>query len=264
MTYAFISTERHGAVSVLRLDRPAKRNAQSMQMLDELDAAFTEASRDDDIRVIVLAGAGDHFSAGHDLKEAQESRADFTVEQRWAYEERRYYDYALRIHDCPKPTIAAVQGACIAAGFMVANMCDLVVASEDAEFSDPVVRTLGACAVEMLVHPWVLGTRRAKEVLFTGDRFTAAEGHAWGMVNRVVPRDRLDAAALELAQRIATAPAFSLRLVKRSLNRTLDIQGFRNALNAHFDTHQLSHVSEAFRAARDAGLASAIQKARKE
>jgi enoyl-CoA hydratase len=260
MTYEQVAYETRGPVAVISLARPGKRNAQSRQLLDELDDALAAATRDDAVRVIVFAGQGEHFSAGHDLKEAQESRADFTVEERWAYEEMRYYDYAFRIWDCPKPTIASVQGACIAAGFMVANMCDLIVASDDAVFADPVVRTLGASAVELLVHPWVLGARRAKEILFTGDRFTAAEALAWGMVNRVVARAELESATMTLADRIAETPAFALRLVKRSINRTLDIQGFRNALNAHFDNHQLSHVSEAFKAARDAGLASAIQK----
>ncbi|MDB5511924.1 MAG: putative enoyl-CoA hydratase/isomerase [Enterovirga sp.] len=260
MAYEHVLSEVRGPVATIWLNRPDKRNAQSRKLLDELDAALAEAVRDDAVRVIVFAGKGDHFSAGHDLREAQESRADFTVEERWAYEELRYLDYSLRIWDCPKPTIASVQGACVAAGFMVANMCDLVVASEDAFFADPVVRTLGACAVEVLVHPWVLGARRAKEILFTGDRFSAADALSWGMVNRVVPRAELETATSDLANRIAETPAFALKLVKKSINRTLDIQGFRNALNAHFDTHQLSHVAEAFKTARDAGLANAIQK----
>ncbi|MCZ0732619.1 enoyl-CoA hydratase [Phreatobacter sp. AB_2022a] len=252
--------EQRGAVLWLWLARPEQRNAQSRQLLDDLDAAFLAAIADDSVKVIVLAGQGDHFSAGHDLKEAQESRAGFTVEERYAYEERRYYDYAMRILDCPKPTIAAVQGACIAAGFMVANMCDLIVASEDAVFADPVGRTLGAAAVEVLIHPWVLGARRAKEILFTGERFGAADALAWGMVNRVVPRADLERETDALAQRIAEAPGFALKLMKRSINRSVDIQGLRSALGAHFDTHQLSHVSEAFKEAKQAGLAKAIVK----
>lgn len=259
MDFEQIAYDVRGPVAVITLDRPDKRNAQSRKLLDELDAALAMAIEDHAVAVIVYAGRGEHFSAGHDLKEAQESRAQFTVEERWAYEERRYYEYALRIWDCPKPTIASVQGACVAAGFMIANMCDLVVASEDAFFADPVVRTLGACAVEVLVHPWVLGARRAKEILFTGDRFTAAEALSWGMVNRVVPRTDLGAATFALADRVAETPGFALKLVKRSVNRTLDMQGFRNALNAHFDTHQVSHVADAFKNARDAGLAKAIQ-----
>ena len=255
-----IETERIGPVLRLWHARPEARNAESQQLLDELDAAMAAAIADDAVRVVILAGRGDHFSAGHDLKEAQAKRGNFTVEERWAYESQRYYGYCLRIWDCPKPTIAQVQGACIAGGFMVANMCDLVVAAEDAYFADPVAHTLGTAAVEVLIHPWVMGLRKAKEMLFTGARIGAAEAHAIGLVNRVVPRGRLDEETLALAQRIAEAPPFGLRLLKRSLNRSQDAQGFRVALEAHFDTHQLSHMTEEFKAARDAGLARAIDK----
>ncbi|SDM11049.1 enoyl-CoA hydratase [Oryzisolibacter propanilivorax] len=260
MAYATLEIESHGAVRRILLAREAQRNAQSQQMLDELMQAFDAAQSDDSVRVVVLAGKGAHFSAGHDLKQAQAERADFTVEQRWAYEQLRYFDYSMRIWDFPKPTIAQVQGACVAGGFMLANMCDLVVASESAYFSDPVGHTLGAAATEVLIHPWVMGARKAKEMLFTGGRVSAQEAQAIGMVNRVVPDAELDAATLALAQQIAQAPPFGLRLTKRSINRSLDAQGLRSALAAHFDTHQLSHLSEGFLTARDRGLASAIQK----
>jgi enoyl-CoA hydratase len=248
-----------GAIATISHNRPQARNAESQQLLDEMDAAFAQATSDRAVSVIVLAGKGDHFSAGHDLKEAQSKRAYFTVEERWL----RYFDYALRILDCPKPTIASVQGACIAGAFMVANMCDMIIASEDAFFADPVVRSMGAAAVEVLIHPWVLGQRKAREMLFTGERVTAREALDLGMVNRVVPRGELEAATAALAGKIAEGPAFTLQLVKRSLNRTADIQGLRTALQAHFDTHQLSHVSQAFQSVRDKGLAGTIEAGRK-
>ena len=260
MSYTCIEVEQQGAVRRLWLNRPQARNAQSRNMLDELDAALSEAAVDPDTRVVVIGGRGGHFSAGHDLKEAQLHRADFTVEERWAYEELRYFDYCMRLWDFPKPTIAQVQGACIAGGFMLANMCDLVVAADDALFGDPVTHTMGAVATEVLIHPWVMGLRQAKEMLYTGERLDAARAHAIGLVNRVVPRDELDAQTLELATRIAQTPPFAIKLLKRSLNRTLDVQGMRAALSAHFDLHQLSHVSEEYQATRRAGLASAIGK----
>lgn len=252
-----------GPVAFILHARPEARNAESKRLLDELDKALADAVADETVRVIVIGGRGDHFSAGHDLKEAQRERQDFTVEQRWAYEERRYFDYALRIWDCPKPTVARVQGACIAGGFMVANMCDLIIASDDAFFADPVVRTLSAAAVEVLVHPWVMGLRRAKEFLYTGERMTAAEAHAIGMVNHVFPRADLDAETQAFAEKIAETPPFALKLIKRSLNRTFDAQGFRTALSAHFDTHQLSHVTEEFANLRGSGLAGAIGRGKK-
>lgn len=260
MAYDTLEIENHGAVRRILLAREAQRNAQSQQLLDELDVALADVARDDSVNVVVLGGKGAHFSAGHDLKQAQAERAHFTVEQRWAYEELRYFDYCLRLWDFPKPTIAQVQGACVAGGFMIANMCDLVVASESAYFSDPVGHTLGAAATEVLIHPWVMGVRKAKEMLFTGGKISAQEALQIGMVNRVVLDAELSDHTLALAQQVAKAPPFGLRLIKRSLNRTLDAQGLRTALSAHFDTHQLSHLSEGFLTARDRGLAAAIQK----
>jgi enoyl-CoA hydratase len=258
MAFTQIAVRRDGAVGTILHNRPEQRNAESSVLLDEMDQALGAFVSDPEIRVIVFGGAGDHFSAGHDLKEAAARRSEFTVEQRWAYEEQRYLDYSLRIWDCPKPTIASVQGACIAGGFMVANMCDLIVAADDAYFADPVAKTLAACAIEVLVHPYVMGLRAAKELLFTGRRMTAEEAHRVGMVNRVVPRAELEAATMALAQDVAQAPPFALKLVKRSLNRAADLMGFRQAVNAHFDTHQLAHVTEEFKATRAAGLTAGI------
>jgi len=262
MTYTNIAYAVEGHVARLSHNRPEMRNAESQQLLAELDDAVRKATADSDVRVLVFDGKGEHFSAGHDLKQGAAERAHFTVEQRWAYEELYYLEYALRIWDCPKPTIASVQGACIAGGFMVANMCDLIVASEDAFFSDPVCHTLGAAAVEVLIHPWVMGARKAKEVLFMGGRMSAEEAWRIGMVNKVVPRADLEKETMAMAAHIAKAEPFGLKLVKRSINRTLDAQGLRTALHAHFDTHQLSHVTEAFKAARDRGLQNAIKKAK--
>ncbi|MGJ7525393.1 enoyl-CoA hydratase [Variovorax sp. GB1P17] len=260
MSEPLLLVEQAGAVRRIWLNRPQARNAQSQQMLDELDLAFEAARTDAATRVVVLAAKGAHFSAGHDLKQAQAERAEFTVEERWAYEEQRYFNYCMRIWDFPKPTIAQVQGACVAAGFMLANMCDLMVASEDAFFSDPVTHTMGAAATEVLIHPWVMGLRQAKELLFTGERLTAAQAKAMGMVNRVSANDRLDEDTMALAQRIAQAPPFALQVLKKSLNRSVDVQGMRQALSAHFDVHQLSHVSEEYRRTKEAGLANAIIK----
>ena len=244
-------------------NRPSQRNAQTPHLLDELDQALDAAGRDDAIRVVIIGGVGAHFSAGHDLKEAQENRRGFTVEQRWELEERVYLNHCLRVRNFPKPTIAQVQGACIAGGFMVANMCDLLVASDDAFFSDPVLHSLGAAAVEVLVHPYVLGNRKAKEMLFAAGRVTAQEGLQLGMVNKVVPREELESATLDMARRVARAPAFSTMILKRSINRAEDMGGFSTALAAHFDTHQVSHVSQACNAVRAEGFTSSMEKAKK-
>lgn len=246
MQYQDILYEQFDKVVRISHHRPQAGNAQGRRLLEELNHAVQRSEADEGVHVIIIGGVGKHFSAGHDLAEGLRERSDFGAEQRWHFEAEHYYGYAMRLREVGKPTIAQVQGACIAAGFMVANMCDLIVASDDAYFSDPTGHTLGAASVEVLVHPWVLGHRKAREVLFTGQRISAEEGMRYGMVNRVVPREALEQHTLELAHHIAAAPPFGLRLIKRSLNRTLDAQGFSTALDAHFDTHQLSHLSNEY------------------
>jgi enoyl-CoA hydratase len=256
--YAEIAYERIGSITRISHNRPAQRNAQNRRLLDELDCAFAEADRDPETRAVILAGNGDHFSAGHDIKEGLARPFDPTVEQRWAFEEQVYFRYAMRIWDLSKPTIAQVQGACVAGAFMVANMCDLMVASEDAFFADPVLHSFAAAAVEVLIHPYVLGARAAKDMLFTGRRISAEEGYRLGMVSRLVKRADLEATTLALAEQIAKAPPFALKLAKRSINRTMDLQGFRSALEAHFETHQLSHASSEARRLIEEGAQSRI------
>jgi len=259
-SYFDILYEVIGPIAKISHNRPSVRNAESQRLLAELEDALGEAGRDPNVRVVIVAAEGDHFSAGHDLKEAQSSRANFTVEERWEYETRHYYDCALKLWDLPKPTIAQVQGACVAGGFMIANMCDLLVASEEAFFADPVTHSLGTASVEVLIHPWVMGLRQAKDMLFTGRRISAQEALTFGMVNRIVQRDVLESETMKLAEQIAKAPPFAMRLIKRSLNRSLDVQGFRTAMESHFDTHQLSHNSDEFKKVRDKGLSNAIAK----
>lgn len=256
IAYSDIAYEVIGRVARISHNRPERRNAEGTLLLEELSDALSRAAADDSIRTVIVGGKGDHFSAGHDVKEAM-GRPD-VVEARYAYEEQRYLGCCLKLWDFPKPTIAQVQGACIAGGFMVANMCDLVVASDDAFFSDPTCSTLAAAATEVLIHPWVLGLRTAKDFLYTGRRMLADEAHRVGMVNRVFPRASLEAGALALADEIAKAPPFAIKMLKRSLNRTADMQGFRNAIQAHFDTHELCHTTQEYKAIRANGLGTTI------
>jgi enoyl-CoA hydratase len=254
--YSDITYEALGPVARICHNRPDRRNAEGTVLLDEMNDALTRAGSDPEIRVVIIGAQGDHFSAGHDVKEAVD-RPD-NVEARYAYEEVRYLGHCLRIWDFAKPTIAQVQGACIAGGFMVANMCDLVVASEDAFFSDPVCVSLASAATEVLIHPWVLGLRVAKEFLFTGRKMLAEEAHRIGMVNRVVPRAQLEEATMKLALEIAKSAPFAIKMTKRSLNRTADLQGFRNSIQAHFDTHELCHTTQEYKEVRAGGLAASI------
>ena len=227
-------------VAVITLNRPEVANAQNAQLLDELDSAWTRAADDDEVRVIVLRGNGKHFSSGHDLKGGGRAPERITLEYVYKYEARRYLEYSLRWRNVPKPSIAAVQGKCIAGGLLLCWPCDLIVAADNAEFSDPVAR-MGIGGVEYHGHTWELGARKAKEILFTGRAVTAEEAEKTGMVNRVVPLAELDSATMELARHIAQMHPFALRQAKRAVNQTLDVQGFYAAIQSVFDIHQTGH-----------------------
>ena len=227
-------------VAVITLNRPEKANAQNMALLDDLDAAWTRAADDDEVRVIVLRGNGKHFSSGHDLNSGVPVPEKLTLEWIYKLEARKYLEYCLRWRNVPKPSIAAVQGKCIAGGLLLCWPCDLIVAADNAEFSDPVVY-MGIGGVEYHGHTWELGPRKAKEILFTGRAVTAEEAEKVGMVNRVVPLAELDTATMELARQIAQMHPFALRQAKRAVNQTMDVQGFYAAIQSVFEIHQTGH-----------------------
>jgi enoyl-CoA hydratase len=267
-----VRTARLGPVARITLSRPEVRNAQNTALILALDAAVRAARKDDRVRVVILAAAGPSFSAGHDLKavvgEAKEDawrRQRATPEGRLKHERELYVEKCLAIYHLPKPTIAQVQGHCVAAGLMLACMCDLIVAAEDAVFSNPVLRMTGA-GVELLVEPWELGARKAKEFLWTGDAIDAREAWRLGLVNRVVPRQRLAAETLALARRIALVPPITASLVKESINQTYALMGKEHAFRYHFMVHQFMHgtrtAEEALAARRRAGSMRAMLAAR--
>jgi enoyl-CoA hydratase/carnithine racemase len=234
--------ETDGTVATITLDRPDAANAQSTQLIEDLDAAFDAAEADADVRVVVLAANGKHFSAGHDLKEILAGEEHWaamraTPEGKLLHEQVMYWDKLVRIRDFPKITIAAVQGVCSAAGLMLACMCDLIVAADDAKFSNPVLR-MGGVGVELLVEPWELGARKAKEFLFCSLTLTADDAERAGLVNRVVPRADLLATAQEMAAQAALVPPITATAVKDTINHMLDGQGQRDSWRYHFMVHQ--------------------------
>ena len=245
MTYSTLLTERTGPVLKITTNRPEVLNAQSRILLEELDDAFLRAVDDNEVKVIILAGAGKHFSAGHDLGSPQEMadqkktplEPGFKGEYRRLWE--RFFENTMRWRDLPKPTIAQVQGYCIMGGMMIASACDLVIASEDAQFADRAVGW-GGGHVQYFSMPWDLGPRKAKEYLFTGEFFSAAEAEKLGLVNRVVPREKLEAETMALAQKIAERDPFALKLAKASVNETQDAQGWREAMEGSFKNYMLT------------------------
>jgi enoyl-CoA hydratase len=245
VTYSTLLMERTGAVLKITTNRPEVLNAQSRILLEELDDAFNTAVDDNEVKVIILAGAGKHFSAGHDLGSPQEMEDQkktplepgFKGEYRRLWE--RFFENTMRWRDLPKPTIAQVQGYCIMGGMMIASACDIIVASEDAQFADRAVGW-GGGHVQYFSMPWDLGPRKAKEYLFTGEFFSAAEAEKLGLVNRVVPRAKLEAETMALAQKIATRDSFALKFAKASVNETQNAQGWREAMEGAFKNYMLT------------------------
>ncbi|OLF05693.1 enoyl-CoA hydratase [Actinophytocola xinjiangensis] len=254
-----VTYEVRDRVAVITMNRPRYRNAQNSAMTYALDDAFYRAAADDEVAVLVLAGAGDHFSAGHDIG-TPERDADVSfprraglwwdhvgksgAESRLARESEVYLGMCRRWRELPKPSIAMVQGACVAGGLMLAWSCDLLIAADDAFFADPVVR-MGIPGVEYFAHPWVMGPRFAKEFLFLGERVPAARAHELGMVNRVVPRDQLATETFAVAGRIATMPRLGLALTKRAVNHAEDLMGLRSGMDAAFALHHVAHAHNA-------------------
>jgi enoyl-CoA hydratase len=242
-------------VARLVLDRADKRNAQGTVMSYQLDAAMQRACQDDDVRVIVLAAEGDHFSAGHDLSMSEPMFAPESErttlwgqydgagwEGMYAREREVYLELTERWRNAPKPVIAAVQGSVISGGLMLMWMADIIVAADDARFRDNTGSDMSVPGVEFFAHPFEMGVRRAKQFLFTGGWLSAHAAAAAGMVNEVVPRETLGARALELAREIAQTDRFTLKLIKESVNAAQDAMGRAEAMKAAFANHQIGHL----------------------
>lgn len=242
----------------ITLQRPRYHNAQNAQLLYALDNAFRLATDDDDVKAIILGAEGKNFSAGHDIgtpgRDINETQKrallwyDHTnkpgAEFLYVREQEAYLGLCRRWQDIPKPTIATVQGACIAGGLMLAWVCDFILASEDAYFQDPVV-LMGIPGVEYFAHAFEMSPRIAKEFLMLGERMSASRAYEVGMVNRVVPRERLEAEARAVGAALATRDRFALALAKQAINHVDELRGKRTAMDAVFHMHHLAHAHSA-------------------
>jgi len=235
-----IKVEHNGPILEIVLNRPEKRNAINRTMIIEIDTALREAEHDVNVQVILFRAESHVFSSGHDLSGSSERPL---AEERLDQELEEFYKKTLYIRDYSKPTIAVVHGACIAAGLMISQACDLVIATPNAYFANPVTR-MGGVAAEVLFEPWDIGIRRAKQFLFTGDPIPAEVAMQFGMVNEVVDSEKVLDRARELATKIAEMPPITLRLLKKSLNHTQDIMGARESFEYHFIMHELGHATE--------------------
>jgi len=249
MAYRTLIYETDDRIAKITLNRPKYRNAQSRLLLEELDHAFAVAETDDEVRVVVLAGAGDHFSSGHDLGTPDEKqdaqRRPYPRGVRGLYQRSRdqFLDNTLRWRDLSKPTIAQVHGYCIFGGWMIASSMDLIVASEDALFLPSLLQYFSI--------PWDIGVRKAKEVLFQSRFMTAEEACRAGFVNIVVPREKLAEETMSLARKIAETERLTLRMLKYAVNRAQDEMGFRNSVQNAHSHHMLLGVGEFLRNTAD-------------
>jgi enoyl-CoA hydratase len=246
---------RHVSDEIVRIsmNRPEVRNAQDIQMTYDLDDALETANADDGVKVIILAGEGPHFSAGHDLKTGHRPRELLRDRGTWrgyraagaegamAIEEEIYLQMCRRWRNIPKPVIAECHGSTISGGLMIAWTADIIIASDDARFRDLVVGW-GIPGVEYFAFPWEMHHRKAREMLFTGEWISAEEAHRLGMVNHVVPRAELRPFTEALARKIAEKPMFGLKLAKEAMNQSLDAQGMWTAMQAVFSMHTLAHT----------------------
>lgn len=249
-----------GRVARIWLNRPDAHNAQNRTLLVQLDEAFGRAEADDKVRVVILAARGKNFSAGHDLGSeaallerrpgpgqhptfrSHGATRDPIAEKAYLQEWHYYFQNTCRWRDLRKITIAQVQGNVISAGLMLVWACDLIVAADNAKFSDVVAVRLGMPGVEYYAHPWEFGPRKAKELLLTGDSLDVEEAYRLGMVSKVFPVDELAEKTLEFARRIAERPTMAALLVKDSVNAASDAMGFTEALRHAFHIHELGHA----------------------
>lgn len=222
-----ILLDRDGAIATITLNRPRQRNAMNRQMLEALRERLDALDRDPGVRAIIITGAGGIFSAGFDLKEQAELRPH--GEARWREILERAFSTVMRCWRLSKPTIAAVQGPCLAGACELALACDITIAGDDAVFGEPELR-FGAGIVVMLL-PWLVGAKRAKDIILTGRHgIDAAEALAIGLVSRVVPTDQALSAAKTVAGQIAAIDPGLITATKRSINRTYEIMGIERAL----------------------------------
>jgi enoyl-CoA hydratase len=232
MSYDEISLAREGAIGILTFEREKVLNAFNPSLIAETNQAMAEFTADDGVRAIVVKGAGRAFSAGFDLAASAHRKMETPAD--WEAVLKYDFDFIMQFWDCPKPTVSAVHGYCLAGAFELALACDVTVAAESTRFGEPEVRF--SSGIVAMLMPWMTGPKQAKELLLTGnDRITAQQAYDYGLVNRVVPDGQEVETAMEMARDMAAAAAHSVKMTKRAINRSYDLMGMRDALLMSLD-----------------------------
>jgi enoyl-CoA hydratase len=229
-----------GPAAWITLNRPEKLNALNKPVLAGLHEAFDRAVADDEVKVVVVTGAGRAFSAGYDL--ADEAAGSYGGAHDWHHVLGVDIDATMRLWSLPKPTIAAVRGYCLAGGCELAMACDIIVSTESGRFGEPEIR-YGSGPVTLLM-PFILGQKKTNELLFTGDMIDAEAAERAGMVNRVVPDEDLEREVESLVRKIAPTPLPVLRLTKIALVRAFEAMGLREAVNMNLDLSSMLNAAD--------------------
>ncbi|MEE2893679.1 MAG: enoyl-CoA hydratase-related protein [Pseudomonadota bacterium] len=261
--YAWIVVDRPlGGVQRITLNRPEKRNPLSNALRGELFDALLAGDRDPEVKCSILRGAGGHFSAGYDLKQNAAEGQPFYTPPGLGNWPRHVVDGFFFINDLAKPVIAQVEGYCLAGGTELATACDLVYCAEDAKIGYPVVRAISP--PDNQFYPWIVGLRRAMEMMLTGDSISGREAVDCGFANRAHPAEALEAAVLDVARKIARVPTDVQQFNKRAVHRQMELMGFRAAVRAGTELQALAMLGDSARAhlrdIRDGGLTQALSK----
>ncbi|MFT5131822.1 MAG: enoyl-CoA hydratase [Gammaproteobacteria bacterium] len=240
--YQTIIYKTDGPVATLTLNRPDKLNAINAQMVKELNEALDDAESCDQVRAIILSGAGRAFSAGFDLTAGNDGSAESDLEF-WRQELKRDFDIIMRFWDCPKPTIAAVHGYCLGSSMEMAVACDITISSEDCLFGAPEVKF--GSGIVALILPWVIGVKAAKELLLTGDdKVTAVRALSLGLINRIVENVELEESGLSIARSIANNDRLAVKLTKQAINSSCEAMGMRESLLQALDADLIIETTE--------------------
>ncbi len=236
MNYETVIFEKTNRIVKITMNRPNVLNAINRKAIGELTSAIEQAAKDEEVRVVILTGMGRGFSTGHDLKEGIAGPED----GRKLHTE--IWDLMFRIWDMGKPVIAQINGHCLGIACDLALACDLSIAADVATFGEPEIRASSGSEFPLL--PWVVGMKKAKELILTGDTIDAREAERIGMVNRVVPLDRLEEEVAKLAKKLANVPVFALKMNKTTINKSFEMMGMRNAMAQSLESISLLIVTD--------------------
>ena len=259
-TYENITLKRERSIAIITLNRPEKMNALSDGLLYDVRDAMDELEKDKTVRAVILTGAGRAFCAGFDLSPREKP---FTTVEDWREHAELGNEICFKIWRSRLPVVAAVNGYCLGGGCDLSMVCDLTVAAETAEFGEPEIQFQSS--PPFVIMPWVVGMKRAKELMLTGARISAAEAERIGLANRVVPADQLMDQARKLAVQLAKVPPPAMLLNKRAINRTFEISGVLSAIEYGAEIFALVQMSESdeqkefFKIAGEKGLKAAFK-----